>query len=202
MEYRQIKCSNCGNDWNMYPDSVCQCGAIMKISIIKPNGVIEPSTGMRELMIQFTEEVAYFYEIVGGGKGKDLIFEHVENGHRSTTAELLSCFFEGMGMKPPSPEPPTPELPDAKCCDVPKDLHGTSCGWDNAKYSVNNTGIIITAEHPYFNRSINEWLNRSPVLPEVKEIEQLRTENEDLKQELAEVYKKIDDLHQWHLSHI
>jgi hypothetical protein len=41
-----------------------------------------------------------------------------------------------------------------------------------------------------------------PVLPEVKEIEQLRTENEDLKQELAEVYKKIDDLHQWHLSHI
>lgn len=45
-------------------------------------------------------------------------------------------------------------------------------------------------------------MSTTPVLPEVKEIEQLRSENEGLKQELAEVYKKIDDLHQWHLSHI
>ena len=36
----------------------------------------------------------------------------------------------------------------------------------------------------------------------IKEVERLRSENEALKEELAEVYKKIDDLHQWHLSHL
>lgn len=52
-----------------------------------------------EQIVQFTEEVGYFYEIVGGGKGKNLIWENIELGSRSTTAELLVCFLEGVGLR-------------------------------------------------------------------------------------------------------
>lgn len=101
------------------PDTPVPSGPNPKPVPSSKNGPIEPD--WRGLMIQFTEEVGYFYEITEGGKGKDLIWEHAESGHKSTTAELLECFLEGIGMSPAPSGQPSIE-PDAPLNVSDKDL--------------------------------------------------------------------------------
>lgn len=44
-----------------------------------------------------------------------------------------------------------------KClCGVPKDVHGTMCGWRQANVTLLN-GIIVDGEHPYYGRSFNDY---------------------------------------------
>lgn len=173
------ECPSCGAPWDTAKNNACQCGAILK----KTETATEPSTGMKELMIQFTEEVAYFYEIVGGGKGKDLIFEHVEFGNRSTTAELLTCFFEGIGMRPPSPQPPTgmgwedgDKSQPPKDEDVPLlinlgDVDSYGVGhWDGEMFKDECTGFRHwPAKIKWLYDPVESPKPPTPVLPEVKE---------------------------------
>jgi hypothetical protein len=43
-------------------------------------------------------------------------------------------------------------------CGVPGDVHGTCCGWRNAKV-VCDGHRIADSRHPSYNRSINDWIN-------------------------------------------
>lgn len=42
-------------------------------------------------------------------------------------------------------------------CHVPDDVHGTCCGWENAKAICNIVGIIIDSRHPGFGKQFTSW---------------------------------------------
>lgn len=45
-------------------------------------------------------------------------------------------------------------------CSVPNDLHGTICGWNNAKMPIcPNTKIIIDSRHIGFGKNFQDWQN-------------------------------------------
>ena len=49
------------------------------------------------------------------------------------------------------------ELINTCICNVPFDLHGTCCGWENAKVSVDDNFIITDKRHPGFGSNLNRW---------------------------------------------
>lgn len=50
--------------------------------------------------------------------------------------------------------------PPGSChCGVPNEVHGTCCGWDNARHTCDESGIIRDDRHPFYRKHINEWLN-------------------------------------------
>jgi len=44
-------------------------------------------------------------------------------------------------------------------CNVPNDLHGTCCGWNNAKHPCSREGVIIDARHPGFGQHLTRWIH-------------------------------------------
>jgi hypothetical protein len=45
-----------------------------------------------------------------------------------------------------------------KCsCGVPRDIHGTCCGFMNAKMQMDQKGVIIDPEHPGFRMDLNQY---------------------------------------------
>jgi len=60
-------------------------------------------------------------------------------------------------------------------CQVPWKVHGTCCGWENAKATCNIHGIIIDQNHPGFGKNFMQWANEKRY--EVKEVKE--TEGQD-----------------------
>lgn len=44
-------------------------------------------------------------------------------------------------------------------CGVPNEVHGTCCGWYNAKTVIDELGNIRDDRHPFYNRQFNDWIN-------------------------------------------
>jgi len=53
------------------------------------------------------------------------------------------------------------EVPLGNChCGVPHDVHGTCCGWYNAKIITDESLRICDDRHPWWNRNFNDWMNQ------------------------------------------
>lgn len=45
-------------------------------------------------------------------------------------------------------------------CSVPLDVHGTCCGWRNAKHTCDPRSLrIVDDRHPWYNKNLNDYLN-------------------------------------------
>lgn len=53
------------------------------------------------------------------------------------------------------------KTPTDKChCGVPLDVHGTCCGWNNAKHVCDDHLVIVDNRHPFYGKNFNEYLNQ------------------------------------------
>ena len=98
-------------------------------------------------------------------------------------------------------------------CNVPKDLHGTCCGWENASTPCNASMIITDNRHPGFGQNLDLWkhtfLEGNEDAADIAEksgyrsgwdaaYAQLQSEKEALQKEVERIKKMIaKDLKAW-----